>query len=165
MHHTILYISLPSPHDKGVKIPNFTFYGGHKQATTNFSFSFKTWMWYPRNQLQGNSPTLDFFRELEWACFSRAQNPLLFPLERLARRLDYLSNRGKNGMFAFVTLTFLSDLSITLIAPLLFLSCQCCPLQCVIVVSINDNILLNSMYKSCSLLVITTKIELSMPVQ
>ena len=37
-----LYISLPSPHDYGVKIPNFTFYGGRKQATTNFSFSFKT---------------------------------------------------------------------------------------------------------------------------
>ena len=37
-----LYISLPSLHDYGVKIFNFTFYGVRKQATTNFSFSFKT---------------------------------------------------------------------------------------------------------------------------
>ena len=42
VQHTFLYISLPSLHDYGVKIPNFTFYGGRKQATTNFSFSFKT---------------------------------------------------------------------------------------------------------------------------
>ena len=65
--HTFLYISLPSPHDNGVEIPSFTFYGGRKQATINFSFSFKTWMWSPRNQLQGNSPTFDIFRELELA--------------------------------------------------------------------------------------------------
>ena len=44
-----LYISLPSLHDYGVKIFNFTFYGVRKQATTNFSFSFKTWVWSPRN--------------------------------------------------------------------------------------------------------------------
>ena len=34
-----LYISLPSLHDLDVKMPNFMFYGGRKQATTNFSFS------------------------------------------------------------------------------------------------------------------------------
>ena len=39
---TFLYISLASLHDYGVKIPNLTFYGGRKQAITNFSFSFKT---------------------------------------------------------------------------------------------------------------------------
>ena len=65
VHHAFLYISLPSPHDYGVKIPNFTFYGGRKQATTNFSFSFKTWVWSPRNQLQGNSPTYDISSNLE----------------------------------------------------------------------------------------------------
>ena len=37
MHHTILYISLPSLHDYDVKMPNFTFYGERKQATTSFS--------------------------------------------------------------------------------------------------------------------------------
>ena len=42
VQHTFLYISLPSLLDYGVKIPNFTFYGGRKQAITNFSFSFKT---------------------------------------------------------------------------------------------------------------------------
>ena len=34
-----LYISLPSLHDYGVKMPDFTFFGGRKQASTNFSFS------------------------------------------------------------------------------------------------------------------------------
>ena len=35
-----LYISLPPLHDYDVKMPNCTFYGGRKQATTNFSLSF-----------------------------------------------------------------------------------------------------------------------------
>ena len=38
MHHTFLYISLPLLHDYDVKMPKFTFYGGHKQAPTKFSF-------------------------------------------------------------------------------------------------------------------------------
>ena len=42
VQQTFLYISLSSLHDYDVKIPNFTFYGGRKQATTNLSFSFKT---------------------------------------------------------------------------------------------------------------------------
>ena len=29
-------------HDYDVKMPNFKFYGGRKQVTTNFSFSFLT---------------------------------------------------------------------------------------------------------------------------
>ena len=44
VQHTFLYIFLPSLHDYGVEISNFAFYGGHEQATTNFSFSFKTWV-------------------------------------------------------------------------------------------------------------------------
>ena len=35
-----LYISLPLLHNCDVKMPNFTFYGGRKQATTKFSFCF-----------------------------------------------------------------------------------------------------------------------------
>ena len=42
VHHAFLYISLPLLHDYDVKMPNFTFYGGRKQATTKFSFSFLT---------------------------------------------------------------------------------------------------------------------------
>ena len=42
MKHAFLYISLRSLHDYEVKMPNFTFYGGRKQATTYCSFSFKT---------------------------------------------------------------------------------------------------------------------------
>ena len=40
VHHTFLYISFPFSHDYDVKMPNFAFYGGHKQATTKFYFSF-----------------------------------------------------------------------------------------------------------------------------
>ena len=31
---------------KDVKMPNFTFYGERKQATTKFSFTFRTWIWF-----------------------------------------------------------------------------------------------------------------------
>ena len=40
VHHAFLYICLPLLHDYNVKMPSFTFYGGRKQATTNFSFPF-----------------------------------------------------------------------------------------------------------------------------
>ena len=41
VHHFFLYISLPLLHDYDVKMPpNFALYGGGKQATTKFSFSF-----------------------------------------------------------------------------------------------------------------------------
>ena len=36
VHLTFLYISLPFLHDYNVKLPNFTFSGGRKQATTKF---------------------------------------------------------------------------------------------------------------------------------
>ena len=40
VHHAFLHLSLLSLHDYDVKMPDFTLYGGRKQATTNFSFSF-----------------------------------------------------------------------------------------------------------------------------
>ena len=40
VHHTFLYISFPFLHDYDVKVPNFAFYGGRKQATTKFYFPF-----------------------------------------------------------------------------------------------------------------------------
>ena len=40
MHHAFLYISLLFLHDYDVKMPNFAFYGGRKQATMTFYFSF-----------------------------------------------------------------------------------------------------------------------------
>ena len=40
MHHTFLYIYFPFLHDYDVKMPNFALYGGRKQATTKFYFSF-----------------------------------------------------------------------------------------------------------------------------
>ena len=38
VHHAFLYISLPSLHKYNKKMPNCKFYGGRKQATTNFFF-------------------------------------------------------------------------------------------------------------------------------
>ena len=40
VHHTFLYISFPFLHDYDVKMPNFAFYGGRKQAKTKLYFSF-----------------------------------------------------------------------------------------------------------------------------
>ena len=40
VHHIFLYISFPFLHDYDVKMPNFVFYGGRKQATTKCYFSF-----------------------------------------------------------------------------------------------------------------------------
>ena len=45
VHHTFLYISFPFLHDYDVKMPNFAFYGGRKQATAKFYFSFRGWLW------------------------------------------------------------------------------------------------------------------------
>ena len=39
VHLAFLYISLPPLQEYDVKMSNFTFYGGRKQATTNFSLS------------------------------------------------------------------------------------------------------------------------------
>ena len=39
VHHAFLYISFLFLHDYDVKMPNFAFYGGRKQATTKFYFS------------------------------------------------------------------------------------------------------------------------------
>ena len=44
MQHAFLYISLPSLHFFDGKMPNFTFYGGRKQATAKFSFFFWRWI-------------------------------------------------------------------------------------------------------------------------
>ena len=45
VHYTFLYISWAALHDYDVRIPNFAFYGVHKQAKTKFCFSLCTWIW------------------------------------------------------------------------------------------------------------------------
>ena len=40
VHHSLLYVSWPLLYDHDGKMTNFTFCGGHKQATAKFSFSF-----------------------------------------------------------------------------------------------------------------------------
>ena len=56
---TFLYISFLFLHHYHVKIPNFAFCGGLKQATTRFYFSFWAWLWSLEIQLQEGSPTFD----------------------------------------------------------------------------------------------------------
>ena len=57
VHHTFLYISFPFLHDYDAKMSYFAFYGGRKQATTKFYFSFSAWIWSFEIQLQEGSPT------------------------------------------------------------------------------------------------------------
>ena len=59
VQHTFLFISLLFLHDYDVKMPNFAFYGGRKQATKKFYFSFWAWIWSLKIQLQEDSPTID----------------------------------------------------------------------------------------------------------
>ena len=66
VHLTFLYISLPFLHDYDVKLPNFTFSGGRKQATTKLIYSLsKAWIWFLEIQLREGSPTFDEVSELE----------------------------------------------------------------------------------------------------
>ena len=59
VQHTFFYISFPFSHNYDVKMPNFAFYGGHKQAPTKFYSSFWAWNWSLEIQLQEGSPTID----------------------------------------------------------------------------------------------------------
>ena len=54
VHHAFLYISLLSLHDYHVKMPNFTFCEGQKQAMTKFYFS----LWL--DMVDGNSAPEEF---------------------------------------------------------------------------------------------------------
>ena len=55
VHNAFLYISLP----------NFTFYGGRKQATAKFSFSIWTWIWFLGIRLKKSSLAFDKVNKLE----------------------------------------------------------------------------------------------------
>ena len=59
VHHAFCTFLCPFLHDYDVKMPNFAFYGGRKQATTKFYFSYCTWIWCLGIQLQEGSPTFD----------------------------------------------------------------------------------------------------------
>ena len=54
LHVITLFCTFLRPflHDYDVKMPNFAFYGGRKQATTKFYFSFCAWIWSQRIQFQ-----------------------------------------------------------------------------------------------------------------
>ena len=59
VHHAFLYVSLRFLHDYDVTMSNLAFYGGRKQATTKFYFSFWAWILSLEIQLQEGSPTFD----------------------------------------------------------------------------------------------------------
>ena len=59
VHHAFCTFLCLFLHDYDVKMPNFAFYGGRKQATTKFYFSYCTWIWCLGIQLQEGSPTFD----------------------------------------------------------------------------------------------------------
>ena len=64
VHHTFLYISLPSLHDYDVKLHNFTFCGGRDwHKTTNLFFFSWTLIQFSRIQPPKNSPTFDEMNE------------------------------------------------------------------------------------------------------
>ena len=60
-----LYISLPSLHDYDVKIPNFMFYGGRKQATTKCSFFFLNVSSVLKKSTPGKFAYIKHFQEIE----------------------------------------------------------------------------------------------------
>ena len=59
VHDAYLYISLQIMHDNDGKMPDFTFYGGRKQATAKFSFSFWTWIRFLGIRLNKSSLAFD----------------------------------------------------------------------------------------------------------
>ena len=79
-----------------------------------------------------------------------------FPLERLPRRLDYLTNSGKKWNVCTRNIKIL-------VKPSHYVIVVCFNVW--LKLSIKDNVLLNSMYKSCPLFVLLTKIKLRMPIQ
>ena len=52
VHHAFLYTSLPSLHNYGLELPNFTFWGGREHKTTTLSFFSWTFIKSFRIQLQ-----------------------------------------------------------------------------------------------------------------
>ena len=65
VHHSFFTFLSPFLHDYDVKMRNFVFYGGRKQATAKFDFSFWTWIWSLGIQLQEGLPTFDKVSGLE----------------------------------------------------------------------------------------------------
>ena len=66
VYHTFLYISLPLLHDYDAKKPNFALYGGRKQATTKFYFSFRAWISVTRNSASGGFDRLHSVCQSKW---------------------------------------------------------------------------------------------------
>ena len=75
--YAFLLISLPSMHDYDVKMPNFTFCGGHEQKTTFFFVSYNLTQSF-RIQLQKNLPTFDELNEMEQTRLSFRQSEFTF---------------------------------------------------------------------------------------
>ena len=84
----------------------------NKLATTNFSFSFLTWVWSPRNQLQGISPTCDIFTKLEWTWCSLKKREFILKVmfSSLVLIKKFNNFRGKCEFVLVVVFFYISSL-------------------------------------------------------
>ena len=84
MHHTFLYISLPSTARLPVKMPNFTFCEGRKQAITKFV------LFMNLDMVQKSSLAFDKVSELD-------QMGILYRTERFLSACIYLVHKQEKS--------------------------------------------------------------------
>ena len=104
VRHSFLYISLPPLHDYERKMPNFTFYGGRKQGTAKFSFSFWICIWFLGIRLKKSLLAFDKVNELEYkrrfrsgGRSRRRRGVLKFPIYTWSNRLVHGCREWANG--------------------------------------------------------------------
>ena len=110
VHRTFLYTSLTILHDYDVKMANFMFYRGRKQATTKFSFYFLTWLRFLGIQLQESSLTFD--KERRWCNRDedwKTANPLFKQRFTCRRRPRILKSMLSPCCLALTALTHLGE--------------------------------------------------------
>ena len=119
VHHDILYISLPSLHDYGVKIPNFTFRGG---PTQDNDFLFFPVLW--RGPLEFNSRKMCQHLTNDWTRWNKrdkvwdSANSLFKWRFRSRRRRSCLKLPDKNPD-SIVYLSFKN-----ILVPIIHTACQ-----------------------------------------
>ena len=64
VHHAFLYISLPLLPDYDVKMPSFTFYGGHKTSDDKLFFLFLNLSAVPKKSTPGKLAYISYFQRI-----------------------------------------------------------------------------------------------------
>ena len=102
-------ISLPLLHDYDVKMPNFTFYGGRKQATTKLSSLSKLKFGPQKINLQGNLP--DQFSFLgNRARYEFIELDMSIGLDLSIPRSDQFSFLGNRARYRYIELDMSTEL-------------------------------------------------------